>query len=155
MKRVLSIFVALLLGAAAPPPADEAVGRWRVQGDGGTCSASTALGGGQLLMIFSRPPGGENNGGLMFGDPVNWKIVDGPAAIELVGTGSVTGKHEGRGYADLSGYWLPFGTPTEMELYPDTWQLKAIKDGQVLIDQPVTEFKAAVAALEACARKPA
>jgi len=39
--------------------------------------------------------------------------------------------------------------------YPDAWQLKAIRDGQVLIDQPVTEFKAAVTALEACAKRPA
>jgi len=154
MKRILGIFVALVLGAAAPPPADETVGRWRIQGDNGTCSASTALGGGHLLMIFSKPPSGENDGGMMFGNPASWKVVDGPAVIELAGQGSVKGKHDGRGYADLSGYWLPFGTPTEMELYPDTWQLKALKDGQVLIDQPVTEFKAAVTALEACARKP-
>ena len=42
-----------------------------------------------------------------------------------------------------------------MDSYPDAWQLKAIRDGQVLIDQPVTEFKAAVTALEACAKRPA
>lgn len=153
MKRVLGIFLALSIGIASTAHAEETVGRWRIQGDGGTCSASTTLGEGELLMIFSRPPGGENNGGLIFGNPVGWKIVDGPAVIELAGKGSVTGKHDGRGYADLSGYWLPFGSPTEMALYPDTWQLKAIKDGEVLIDQPVTEFKAAVAALEACASK--
>jgi len=155
MKQVLGIFLALSLGAASSARADETVGRWSIQGSGGTCSATTSLSENELLMVFAKPPGGENNGGLMFGNPRSWKIVDGPAVIELVGQGSVTGKHKGRGYADLSGYWLPFGSPTEMESYPDSWQLKAIKDGLVLIDQPVTEFKAAVAALEACARKPA
>jgi len=155
MKQVLGIFLALSLGVASSARADETIGRWNIQGSGGTCSATTSLSGTELLMVFAKPPGGENNGGLMFGNPGNWKIADGPAVIELVGQGSVTGKHNGRGYADLSGYWLPFGSLTEMETYPDTWQLKAIKDGQVLIDQPVTEFKAAVAALEACARKPA
>jgi hypothetical protein len=155
MKRILGIILALSFSVATSAHADDTVGRWQIQGDKGTCSASTSLSGGQLLMIFSKPPGDENGGGLMFGDPAHWKVADGPVEIELVGQGSVTGKHTGRGYADLSGYWLPFGSSTEMERYPDSWQLKAIKDGQVLIDQPVTEFKAAVAALEACAAKPA
>jgi hypothetical protein len=153
MNRILPIFSAVLLGVTAPAQANDIVGRWTIQADGGTCSASTSLSNGRLLMIFSRPPGGENNGGLMFGDPKNWKIVDGPAVIELAGQGSVTGKHDARGYADLSGYWLPFGSATEMENYPDTWQLRAIKDGQVLIDEPVTQFKAAVASLDACPGK--
>jgi len=156
MKRVLGIILALSFSiATAAQAADETVGRWHIQGDKGTCSASTALGGGNLLMIFAKPPGGENNGGLMFGNPTSWKIADGPVVIELAGQGSVKGKHEGQGYADLSGYWLPFDTPTEMDSYPDAWQLKAIRDGQVLVDQPVTEFKVAVTALEACAKTPA
>jgi hypothetical protein len=154
MKILIGILMAVSLAMPAVAGADETVGRWKIQGDAGTCSASTSLGGNFMLMVFSRPPGGENEGGLMFGNPVDWKIVDGPAVIELAGTGSVTGKHDARGYAELSGYWLAFRTSREMESYPDSWQLKAIKDGVVLIDQPVTGFKAAVAALTACAAKP-
>ena len=125
-----------------------------IQGDGGTCSAATVLGGGYTLMVFARPPGGENNGGLMVGGRGDWKIVDGPTVIELAGRGSVKGKHDALGYAELAGYFLPFGTVSELDQYPDTWQLRAIKDGQVLIDQPVTQFKAAAAKLDACAVKP-
>jgi hypothetical protein len=154
MTGILGIFLALTLGVTASAPADDIVGRWRIQGDAGTCSASTSLGDGELLMIFARAPGGENNGGLMFGSPGNWQIVDGPAAINLAGEGSTTGKHDATGYAELSGYFLPFGSTEEMDNYPDTWQLLAIKDDHVLIDKPVTEFKAAVATLESCANKP-
>jgi hypothetical protein len=153
MKTLIGIFMAMSLAGPAVAGSDETVGRWNIQGDGGTCSASTNLGDSRMLMVFSRPPSGENEGGIMFGDPVNWKIVDGPAVIELVGAGSVIGKHDARGYADLAGYWLAFTNASEMARYPDNWQLKALKDGVVLIDQPVTEFKAAVAALAACAAK--
>jgi opacity protein-like surface antigen len=155
MKAFIGIFMGVALAVPAAAAADDTtVGRWRIQGDGGTCSASTTLGDSRLLMLFSRPPGGENNGGLMFGDPANWKIADGPTVIELVGKGSVIGKHDARGYAELAGYWLAFASAGEMGSYPDDWQLKALKEGVVLIDQPVTEFKAAVAALAACAAKP-
>lgn len=155
MRRVSGIVMILSICVGAPARADETVGRWRIQSAGGTCSASTALGDNELLMVFSKPPGGENEGGIMIGNPVAWKgkIVDGPAAIELTGQGSVTGKHDGRGYADLSGYWLPFVSAGELDNYPDAWRIKASKDGQVLIDKPITEFKAAVAALQNCGKK--
>ncbi len=154
MKRILGIFLALSFGVANAAHAEDVVGRWRIQADGGTCSASTSLGDGKLLMVFSRPPGGENEGGLMIGSGASGRVSDGPAVIELVGRGSVTGTYHARGYAELSGYWLGFGAATDLDRYPDTWQLKAMKDGEVLVDQPVTEFKAAVTALETCARKP-
>src|SRR4051794_24652180 len=155
MTRIVGIFLALSFGLTAPARAGETFGRWTIEGDHGTCSASTTFDGGQLLMIFSKPPKGENNGGLMFTSLGSSKIVDGPIVIELTGRGSVTGKHDGRGYADLQGYWLPFAAATEMHNYPDSWQLRAIKDGQKLIDQPVTQFKVAVAALDVCVAKPA
>jgi hypothetical protein len=154
MTRRFGIFLALSLGVSASAQADETAGRWRIGAEGGACSAATSLGGGQLLMIFSKPPGGENNGGLMIGQLGSLKIADGPTVIELAGQGSVKGKHHALGYADLGGYWLPFGSVTEMHNYPDSWQLLAKKDGQELIDQPVTQFKLAVATLDACAAKP-
>lgn len=154
MKALVGILVSMTLAAPAAASTTQTVGKWNIQGDAGTCSASTALPGNILLMIFSRPPRGENEGGLMFGDPSHWHLTDGPAVIELAGTGSVMGKHEGRAYAELSGYWLPFLSRTELASYPDSWQLKAIKDGTVLVDEPVTGFKAAVAALQACAATP-
>lgn len=153
MKRIIGASLGMLVAITAPARASETVGRWLIQIDGGTCSASTSLGGGYTLMAFARPPGGENNGGLMFGNPGNWKIVDGPTVIELVGRGSLKGKHNAFGYADLAGYFLPFGTVGELDEYPDTWQLRAIKDGKVLVDQPVTQFKAATSKLDACAGK--
>lgn len=80
MKRIVGIFLALSMGAAMPVSADETVGRWRIQVDAGTCSASTALGDNDLLMVFSRPQGGENEGGFVIANPVGWKgkVVDGP-----------------------------------------------------------------------------
>lgn len=154
MKALTGILMGMaLVVPAAAGAEDSVVGRWKIQGSGGTCSASTTFPGDFILMVFSRPPGGENEGGLMFGNPVSWKVVDGPAEIDLVGTGSVKGKRAVHGYAALSGYWLAFADASEMGRYPDEWQLKAIKDGAVLIDQPVTQFKAAVAALAVCAAK--
>lgn len=154
MKRIIGASLAMLVAVSAPSGARETVGRWTIQGDGGTCSAATTLAGVYTLVIFAKPPGGENNGGLMFGRPGDWSVADGPTVIELVGKGSLKGKHEAYGYADLDGYFLPFATVSELDKYPDTWQLKAIKDGQPLIDQPVTQYKAAAAKLDACAGKP-
>ena len=153
MKALVGILMSMAFAAPAAADTTETVGIWTIQGSAGTCSATTTLPGEVMLMVFGRPPGGENEGGLMIGDPNRWHPADGPVVIELAGKGSVIGKHDGRAYAELSGYWLPFQSRTELAGYPDSWQLKALKDGTVLVDQPVTGFKAMVAALTACAAK--
>ncbi|HEY3814712.1 MAG TPA: hypothetical protein VGL66_15945 [Caulobacteraceae bacterium] len=145
----------LALSIATPTMAAQTVhrqiGQWLVMGTDGTCSASTKLGDGTMLLIFAPPPTKENAGGMMIASPKGAEVAAGRAVVQLSGRGSVTGDHNAIGYAELKAYWLPFADTGEIDRYPDSWQLTATKDGAVLADQPVSDFKVMVAALKVCA----
>lgn len=151
MKPYLAVLAGLALAAAAPANAyDAVVGRWKVSGEKGTCSANTMTAPGRLLFLFGPAPGGENGGGLAFTLP-RGTAVGGEWSDMTFSGGGPAGKIQVHGEADFPGYWMPFQKAADVDAYPDAWQLRATAvDGAVMVDAPVTEFKAALAAVRAC-----
>jgi hypothetical protein len=106
----------------------------------------TALGDNEILMVFAKPPGGEirsigkarSSTDLR---PSSW-LAKAPSRASMTDE-------------DVPILWAMATLKSDGELgtYPDPWQLKAIKDGRVLIDKPITEFNSMAAALNDCGKR--
>lgn len=154
MKLPVAIAIVMFAvpGTALAQDFSQRVGDWNVSGSGGDCAMSAGSAEG-MIMFASPASGGENEGGLALAGPDSWNVVAGRAVIRYGGPGAWAGEHPSMGTPEFNGYWTALESRTQLDAFPDSWQVKAWKDGTLLVDFPVKGFKAALQALRSCAEQ--
>lgn len=152
MKALLACLVAatfLVPAAASAQRYEKEVAGWSVSGEGGGCLASTQIGS-VILLIISPAVGGENEGGLAISSRDFQDLQKHSLSVSLEGKGAWARAYEGDVEPEIRGYWLAFDKAGDLDLFPDSWHLRATGEGKLIAEGEVAGFKAAAAELRAC-----